>query len=48
MANIIMLGYLISQTGLVKPESMEKSIETNLPDKLVKDNIEVFRIGLNL
>ena len=48
MANIIMLGYLISQAGLVKPESLEKSIETNLPDKLVKDNIEVFRIGLKL
>jgi 2-oxoglutarate ferredoxin oxidoreductase subunit gamma len=48
MANIIMLGYLTSKTGLIKPDSMEKSIESNLPPKLVKDNIEVYRIGFNL
>ena len=48
MANIIMLGYITSKTGLVKPESMEKSIERYVPAQTVKQNQEAFSIGLNL
>lgn len=48
MANIIMLGYITSKTGLVKPESMEKSIKKYVPAQTVKQNQEAFNIGLNL
>jgi 2-oxoglutarate ferredoxin oxidoreductase subunit gamma len=48
MANIVMLGYLIKNTGLISPESMEKSIEKYVPSKFLEKNINAFRKGLYL
>jgi 2-oxoglutarate ferredoxin oxidoreductase subunit gamma len=48
MANIIMLGHWTVKTGQINPASMEKSISMCVPPKLVDENMEAFRIGLNL
>lgn len=45
VANIVMLGFFTAITGIVKKESMEKSIETSVPAPLVKLNIEAFNKG---
>lgn len=48
MANIVMLGYLISKTKIVSQESMEKSISKYVPEKHIDKNIQAFRLGLSL
>jgi len=48
MANLVMLGYFTAKTGLVSPESMEKSISINVPPKTIDNNLLAFRIGMEL
>lgn len=45
VANIVMLGFFTSITGIVNKEAMEKSIETSVPAPLMKLNIEAFNRG---
>jgi 2-oxoglutarate ferredoxin oxidoreductase subunit gamma len=47
-ANMIMLGVLIALTGVVREESLIKSIEKNLPKDTVETNIKAFKKGLEL
>ena len=46
--NVCMLGALIGMTGLVKPESIMKSLETRLPARLMDLNHNALEIGLEL
>ncbi|MFH1050801.1 MAG: 2-oxoacid:acceptor oxidoreductase family protein [bacterium] len=48
MANIVMLGYLISKTKIVSAEAMENSIAEYIPEKYKEKNIQAFRMGLEL
>lgn len=48
MANIVMLGFLISKTKLISPRSLEKSIEKYIPEKFLGDNLIAFNKGLSL
>jgi len=48
MANIVMLGYMTAKTGLISPESVEKSIERHVPAQTVEENLKAFRTGLTL
>jgi Pyruvate/2-oxoacid:ferredoxin oxidoreductase gamma subunit len=45
---MIMLGVLIALTGVVREESLIKSIEKNLPKDTVETNIKAFKKGLEL
>lgn len=48
MANMVMLGYMTAKTGLISPESVEKSIERYVPAQTVEENLKAFRTGLTL
>lgn len=48
MANIVMLGYLVSKTKIVSKESMETSISKYVPQKHIDKNIQAFRMGMEL
>jgi Pyruvate/2-oxoacid:ferredoxin oxidoreductase gamma subunit len=43
-----MLGVFTKITKLVSVESMEKTIEENVPARMVENNINAFRKGLQL
>jgi 2-oxoglutarate ferredoxin oxidoreductase subunit gamma len=45
VANIVMLGYFISVSGLVEKGSMVKSIETSVPPPTKELNVEAFNRG---
>ncbi|MGI6669520.1 MAG: 2-oxoacid:acceptor oxidoreductase family protein [Acetivibrionales bacterium] len=49
-ANIVMLGGLISETGVVSPEYFEKGLEMILPKNkhyLIPDEMKALRLGMN-
>jgi 2-oxoglutarate ferredoxin oxidoreductase subunit gamma len=48
VANLIILGAIIKKTGLLSVDAMEKAIETSVPKKAIKLNLNAFRRGLNL
>ncbi len=48
MANIVMLGYFVANTGLISTESMINSIKRNVPPNFIDTNLEAFRLGLEL
>jgi 2-oxoglutarate ferredoxin oxidoreductase subunit gamma len=48
MANIVMLGYLISKTKIASQESLEKSISKYVPEQYIDKNLQAFRLGLAL
>jgi 2-oxoglutarate ferredoxin oxidoreductase subunit gamma len=45
VANIVMLGYFISISGIVQKNSMIKSIETSVPPPTKELNVEAFNRG---
>jgi 2-oxoglutarate ferredoxin oxidoreductase subunit gamma len=45
VANVVMLGAFASITGFVKPESMNKSIETSVKERFVPLNVQAFELG---
>jgi 2-oxoglutarate ferredoxin oxidoreductase subunit gamma len=45
VANMVMLGFLTSITGLAKRESMEKAIETTVRESTVPLNLKAFAAG---
>ncbi|MGQ9551710.1 MAG: 2-oxoacid:acceptor oxidoreductase family protein, partial [Candidatus Bathycorpusculaceae bacterium] len=47
-ANMVMLGAFTKITELVSVESMEKTIEENVPARTIENNINAFRKGLQL
>lgn len=47
-ANMVMLGAFTKITELVSAESMEKTIEENVPARTIENNINAFRKGLQL
>jgi len=47
-ANMVMLGVFTKITKIVRPQSMEKSIEENVSAKTVETNINAFKAGLQL
>jgi 2-oxoglutarate ferredoxin oxidoreductase subunit gamma len=46
MANMVMLGYVIAKTELLKIESVEKGIRTVVSDNMAEENIKAFKAGL--
>lgn len=48
VANIVMLGVLVSKTGIVSIEGMEVAIRANVPPKTIDLNLKAFRRGLEL
>ena len=48
VANLIILGAIISKTGLLSVEAMEKAIEMSVPKKAITLNLNAFRKGLQL
>lgn len=46
--NICMLGALIGISGLVKPESILKVLETNIPEDFMEMNKKALNIGLSM
>ena len=47
-ANMVMLGAFTKITRLVSEQSMEKTIEENVPAMTVEKNVDAFRKGLQL
>ncbi len=47
VANVVMLGFFTSVSGLVKRESMEESIQTSVKAKTVPLNLEAFATGFD-
>jgi 2-oxoglutarate ferredoxin oxidoreductase subunit gamma len=47
-ANMVMLGAFTKITRLVSEQSMERTIEENVPTKTVEKNVDAFRKGLQL
>lgn len=45
VANMIMVGFFTSMTGLIKRETMEKSLKTMVKPKTIPLNMEAFSIG---
>lgn len=45
VANIVMLGFFASVTGVVSREAMEKSIGTSVPAPTVELNLKAFNMG---
>ena len=45
VANVLMLGYLSAQTGIVKVESLEKAIRTTVKEKVVPLNLKALQLG---
>ena len=48
MGNIVIVGYLSALLGVVSKESVRKSIERHLPQKLVEKNLMAFEEGYAL
>ena len=48
MANVIGLGVLISQTGILKPESLEEVIEERFSGKILQMNLQALQKGISL
>jgi 2-oxoglutarate ferredoxin oxidoreductase subunit gamma len=48
VANLVMLGVLVSKTGLVSVAGMEAAIRENVPPKTIDLNLKAFRRGLEL
>lgn len=48
VANIVMLGFLTSETHLVPPSALEEAISKTVPQKSVELNLKAFRAGLAL
>jgi len=48
IANMIMMGALTALTGIVKPESLKKSIKISVPKGTKKINLEALNRGLKL
>lgn len=51
LANIIILGKAVRETGLVRPASVERAIETCVPPRkkrLLEPNLRAFRLGMSL
>jgi 2-oxoglutarate ferredoxin oxidoreductase subunit gamma len=48
MGNIVIVGYLSALLGVVSKESVRKSIERHLPQKLVEKNLLAFEEGYAL
>ena len=46
--NICMLGTLVGLTGLVKPESIMKTLETRIPSGFIEMNQKALELGLEL
>jgi 2-oxoglutarate ferredoxin oxidoreductase subunit gamma len=46
VANVVMLGYFTSVTGLVDPDAMRKTLETSVKAKTVPLNLNAFQTGL--
>jgi 2-oxoglutarate ferredoxin oxidoreductase subunit gamma len=46
VANLVMLGFLVSITGLGSPQSLEKAIKTTVKPKTIPLNLEAFEHGL--
>lgn len=47
VANIIMLGFFTTQTGLVTPEAMRRAIQASVPARFTALNLRAFDVGLN-
>ncbi len=47
-ANMVMLGALTRESGLVRPESVEEAIRESTSEKSAETNIKAFREGLRL
>jgi len=45
VANVVMLGFLTAQAGIVSREAIEKAIRTSLKSNLVELNIQAFELG---
>lgn len=45
VANVVMLGFVTSTTGIAKRSSMEKAIESTVKAKTIPLNLEAFRLG---
>ena len=43
--NICMLGAVVGATGLVKPESIHKVLESRIPPRFLQMNLEAFALG---
>ena len=48
MGNMVMLGYLVSITGVVSKSSMRKAIEANVPKGTEQMNIKAYNKGLKM
>ncbi len=48
MGNIVIIGYMSALLGIVSRESVRKSIERHLPQKLVEKNLLAFEEGYGL
>ncbi len=48
MGNIVIVGYLTALLGIVSKESLRKSIQRHLPQKVVEKNLRAFEEGYNL
>jgi 2-oxoglutarate ferredoxin oxidoreductase subunit gamma len=46
VANLVMLGFLVSVTGLGSPQSLEKAIKTTVKPKTIPLNLEALERGL--
>lgn len=46
-ANVVMLGYLVGRTGVVRPESIESAIRETLRESLVDVDLKAFHAGMN-
>ena len=46
VANLVMLGFLVSVTGLGSPQSLEKAIKTTVKPKTISLNLEALERGL--
>lgn len=48
VANLVMLGVLVAQTGIVSRAGMEAAIRSTVPPKAVELNLRAFRRGLEI
>ena len=46
VANLVMLGFFLSVTGLGSPQSLEKAIKTTVKPKTIPLNLKAFESGL--
>ncbi|KPJ48493.1 MAG: hypothetical protein AMJ41_04805 [candidate division Zixibacteria bacterium DG_27] len=48
IGNMVIVGYLAALLGIVSKESLQKSIQRHLPQKVVEDNFRALEVGYNL